>query len=425
MSRRNAIIGLILAATGLHAFAADFYVADLNAPWTGDGTQQKPFGTVQMGMWTAFTTPGDHVLHIGAGTYTDQELGADSAVAWGGVDAGWGDHGGICMLNWGSRPEKALHSLVVQGAGRANTTLAANGASTKGGLLGRVGNQSDMNWISSWNNLTADCRGGITRGLIAQPGDPTPGVPLAVFRNVDIYLAPDNYMLVRTAYGPNMTTDTIEFHSCNIYLSVNNDPTWGYMMIGGWDNSGFGIGAFDGNFTSRIYNPARKALDPAAGDRICATGADFWDWTAAFIGFWPDPKDRDGDGLLDAWENYYGTNTNFSATGDFDGDGMNDGNEYIAGTNPADKQDVLKLTLWKAGDGTHVRFTAVPTNSFDQGMNRYYSLYSAAVPASAWTGVDNFINFQNTLQQPLPVEYTYTGNATSAFFRAAVWLRKP
>lgn len=47
------------------------------------------------------------------------------------------------------------------------------------------------------------------------------------------------------------------------------------------------------------------------------------------------PVDSDGDGLTDAQESQFGTN---SAKGDSDGDGVNDSNEIVAGTNPLDSK---------------------------------------------------------------------------------------
>ena len=64
--------------------------------------------------------------------------------------------------------------------------------------------------------------------------------------------------------------------------------------------------------------------------------------------------DTDGDGIPDAWELLYAGNlTTFSATSDFDRDGSTDLEEYLAGTNPLDPNDNLRV----------VRFTLSPDKS--------------------------------------------------------------
>ena len=55
--------------------------------------------------------------------------------------------------------------------------------------------------------------------------------------------------------------------------------------------------------------------------------------------------DSDGDGIPDAWElTYTNTLTAFTATSDTDHDGVSDKDEYVAGTNPLDANDYLRIT---------------------------------------------------------------------------------
>ena len=63
----------------------------------------------------------------------------------------------------------------------------------------------------------------------------------------------------------------------------------------------------------------------------------------------PDSTDTDGDGLPDAWETQYFIDA--APMDDPDGDGMPNVNEYLAGTNPADPTDALRVSQTRLGDG--------------------------------------------------------------------------
>ena len=56
-------------------------------------------------------------------------------------------------------------------------------------------------------------------------------------------------------------------------------------------------------------------------------------------------SDADSDGIRDAWETYYGLNTNDAsdAASDLDGDGMANIDEFLAGTEPSDSNDVFRM----------------------------------------------------------------------------------
>jgi hypothetical protein len=92
--------------------------------------------------------------------------------------------------------------------------------------------------------------------------------------------------------------------------------------------------------------------------------------------------DTDGDGLPDDWESAWG----FSATNatdailDSDGDGATNAQEYLAGTDPHDAQDHLRLELLRDTnpDLLSVRFLAL--------SNRTYTLQacSAFSAGNAW-----------------------------------------
>jgi hypothetical protein len=60
--------------------------------------------------------------------------------------------------------------------------------------------------------------------------------------------------------------------------------------------------------------------------------------------------DSDGDGIADAWERtWFGNLTTANASSDYDHDGMTDHQEYLAGTNPLDPQDNLRITSFRHG----------------------------------------------------------------------------
>jgi hypothetical protein len=102
--------------------------------------------------------------------------------------------------------------------------------------------------------------------------------------------------------------------------------------------------------------------------------------------------DSDGDGITDAWERTYtNTLTAFTASTDTDGDGMTDKQEYLAGTNPLDGNDKLRMLSITHGIGGPIRvdltWAAKPT--------RYYILERRAAwrDTSPWeqrtTGSEN------------------------------------
>jgi hypothetical protein len=90
--------------------------------------------------------------------------------------------------------------------------------------------------------------------------------------------------------------------------------------------------------------------------------------------------DSDGDGIADAWELTY-TNTlrAFTASSDADHDGSTDLEEYLAGTNPLDPNDNLRITLF-------TRVDTYNTLMWTSEPNRYYRVERRAAlgAASPW-----------------------------------------
>lgn len=280
------------------------------------------------------------------------------------------------------------------------------------------------------------------------------------FNNVELYLLTDPDQVPNDGIGldggdpfgnsalfvshmpqADLNSSRLEFNNSKIYVQPKGK--YGTAMFVGqlWTQGVvFPAGFVDGKGTSAIY------FWDGASYKIKE------DWSGATSGVWassrnpnklyfqendagganrflsnflpiPDPADRDNDGLFDAWEVHYGKTGDFSSNGDFDGDGMIDPDEYVAGTDPTDSNDVLKLRIWETNNSTWIRFTTIPTNQFDQGLNRYYSLWKTRTPDQEWNGVENLTNFQNEFSAPIPVEYPDKSGAAMHSFRVSVWLR--
>jgi hypothetical protein len=94
--------------------------------------------------------------------------------------------------------------------------------------------------------------------------------------------------------------------------------------------------------------------------------------------------DSNGNGIADAWE-YQNFGALVSASADPDHDGMSNLEEYLAGTNPNDSNDVLRVTSVSRGGGviklTTINWTSAPT--------RYYNVqYRTTLDTnSTWTNL--------------------------------------
>ena len=94
--------------------------------------------------------------------------------------------------------------------------------------------------------------------------------------------------------------------------------------------------------------------------------------------------DTDGDGMPDDWEQqYFGTTTGASASGDSDGDGYSNYAEFVAGTNPLDPIDRPGL-INSSYDGTTFTgtFRSVP-------LKRYQAEYTDDLLSGSWTFLGN------------------------------------
>jgi hypothetical protein len=92
--------------------------------------------------------------------------------------------------------------------------------------------------------------------------------------------------------------------------------------------------------------------------------------------------DTDGDGIPDAWElQQFGNLTTANGTSDYDGDGVSDKNEYLAGTNPKDANDYLRITsesFASGGSSATLTWSSVPTRVY------YIQKTLALNPLSTW-----------------------------------------
>jgi len=74
--------------------------------------------------------------------------------------------------------------------------------------------------------------------------------------------------------------------------------------------------------------------------------------------------DTDGDDMDDHWETTFFLTLARDGTGDFDNDGMTDWEEYLAGTNPADPTDVLRLLSITCTNSVTLRFRALAGKTY-------------------------------------------------------------
>lgn len=94
--------------------------------------------------------------------------------------------------------------------------------------------------------------------------------------------------------------------------------------------------------------------------------------------------DSDGDGLPDAWEQANGTNPSVAdALADLDGDGSTNLQEYLAGTDPRDPRDSLRLAVKLQAAGVELSFAMVAGKTYT--LQRLPSL-----GAGPWTRVKDF-----------------------------------
>ncbi len=126
----------------------------------------------------------------------------------------------------------------------------------------------------------------------------------------------------------------------------------------------------------------------------------------------PELADSDGDGLPDGWETANGVS---DPNADTDHDGLTNYQEFLAGTNPRDEDDRLRLQVFRT-DPTPAGLAVVL--GFSARSNKTYSIaYRNAAGGSGWT---NFVRFSSApTNHVVTVTNLLSPAAPSRFFRLA------
>jgi hypothetical protein len=102
---------------------------------------------------------------------------------------------------------------------------------------------------------------------------------------------------------------------------------------------------------------------------------------------WPQAVDRDGDGLSDFWQTYYGLGS-LDPNEDEDGDGVSNGDEALDGTNPLDPLSYWRIEAmrWKVieGDFSGVEFTVTTV----PGKHYQLEISPTLEQGKAWKAID-------------------------------------
>jgi len=196
-----------------------------------------------------------------------------------------------------------------------------------------------------------------------------------------------------------------------IYYSNTSATDWGVNQDGFGNLRGYAYGANIGwlNFE----NTGAPKVDLTTGNLsgyVYSANCGWISLSNAFAYVQTDTilagADSDSDGIPDAWElTYTNTLTTFNATSDTDHDGMTDKQEYVAGTNPLDANDYLRITaitrtnstppyiqLWWPGKPT--RFYAAQRRGTLDPADTWLEFYTSTTPGVTSLGFNQTTNQQ-------------------------------
>ncbi len=91
----------------------------------------------------------------------------------------------------------------------------------------------------------------------------------------------------------------------------------------------------------------------------------------------PGGTDSNANGLPDAWERLYFGTQGVNPAGDPDGDGMSNLEEFLAGTNPTNSSDKLRITAFNTSSGG-----SFATLTWSSVLTRYYFIEQATNAAA-------------------------------------------
>ena len=164
--------------------------------------------------------------------------------------------------------------------------------------------------------------------------------------------------------------------------------------------------------------------NPAASSSIASTKAGWRSsaWTYGSPGKAADQTDRDGDGLPDAWELFYGLDpsSDTDASLDEDEDGLSALQEYQAGTDPNDPASRVRLRVNLRNRTLEIicDIAAVQSGQGYAGTRRY-SLERRGGVAGQWEPARSaFVATDTSLHFGAPV----LDGVSPVFYRLKVWL---